>query len=417
MPLDSMTNECSLSSSRTAALLLFVFLCGITGARADNSSVIESKMAQFDRLVQLDIGDPAFNYAGFNAVLGIGFLDKRISEIPTGRRSCDDAAVSREVAAARERQNRGDIQVEAAEYAREIVGKVRGGSTELPARERFSREAAASFARLISTFTAAGDSRSVEDILHSSLLLAFLLDSRESGYCAHVAAGSAEDKTSRSAELASSGLRRIERPDPGPTSFTTIYLYRPWRLTDRLKDRAGDAPADAEALAKKLSDAAAAMELLYRGIRPPRPGLDPYSFGVPERSPSEALDSEENRLPADAKYGLRLDIPMEMATLRMNLAGNRRPPSFTDEQWRALDHIVASCPPLAHAPDYYVIRIVTDGAQTQGRLVAKLGDDRRTGVTIHLAALDRVARLEADKPGKVRRQLELLSAAIVAAGR
>jgi hypothetical protein len=369
-------------------------------------AAMQDKGILLDRLILNGLEDPTLEFEGANVLLNTGFFGKPLRDVAFGRRTCDGGIPSgNDTRLARTKS--------ASEYAWKIADRVVSSSTEMPASEDFPRQTAASFARLLSEFRDSGDSNAFDGIMSSPELIVFLLDPREAGYCQQVTVGSKEARISRAFEFNRVGIRRLERPGTGEAASVVLYLYRPKRVLDLIQDVAHDpSPTGAQEIRGRLADYAARISPLERFSRIGHIALDPYSFPKTRSRTGNVLDDPRNRLPADLKYELQMNMPIEIGVLRREIAGGNRRPSFNADQWRALELLTGSC--LPSDKDFYVLRVVTDPAFTDGRYVGPLGDDRLVGVTIQLAALDRIARLDPKKSGPLRRELNFLCSAVAA---
>lgn len=390
---------------------VFLVVCGALGAGISSEAAEQDKSAQYDRLVLYGLEDPTLDFEGANALLNVGFFGKPLRDAAFGRRTCEGA-----YPAVKSGSSRGGGAESSSDYAREIASRVISSTTELSARANFPRHSAASFARLVGELRDAGDLNAIEDLLSSPALVSFLLDPREPGYCRRVLAGSSEDRVSRASEFGRAGIRRLGRVEPASPDFVLLYLYRPRRLIDFLQGAAHDpSPPGADGLRGRLGEYAASLKLLERSVWTERDSLDPYSFPSPKPRSISILDSERNRLPPDLKYAEQMNMPIEMGALRRDIAAGKRRPSFSPERWRALELLAASCPALAQAQDFFVLRVVTEPTATAGRYVWLLGDDRLVGVSIQLAALDRVSRIGPKNRRALNRELDFISGAAMAA--
>lgn len=389
-------------------LFVWGMLAAGRAANADESllAATQDKGILLDRLVLNGLEDPTLDFEGANVLLNTGFFGKPLRDAAFGRRTCDGVIpAGNDTRAARTKS--------ASEYAWKIANRVVSSSTELPASEDFPRQTAASFARLLSEFRDSGDSNAFDGIMSSPELIAFLLDPREAGFCQQVSGGSKEARISSALELNRVGIRRLERPGTGETASVVLYLYRPKRVLELIQDVARDpSPTGAQGIRGRLADYAARMAPLERFVRISRIALDPYTFPKTRSRTGSVLDDPRNRLPPDLKYELQMNMPIEMGSLRREIAGGKRRPSFNADQWRALELLVGSC--LPPDKDFCVLRVVTDPAFTDGRYVGPLGDDRLVGVTIQLAALDRIARIDPKKPRPLRLELNFLCSAVAA---
>lgn len=368
-------------------------------------TVAQDKGALLDRLVLEGLEDPSLVFEGANVLLNAGLFDKPLRDVAFGRKTCgelDPAKTSDDY--------RTDRIKSAGDYARSIARQDVSRTTELPESEDFPRQAAVSFARMIEEVRDSGGLNAIDGILSSPGLVLFLLDPEEAGYCRRVAVGSVEDRLSQSYELKRTGIRRLERLETSESATITLYLYRPRRLVDSIQSASRDpSPPGVDELRGRLADYAARMAPLERFVRT----RDRESFPSKSRT-RNVLDDPRNRLPPDLKYELQMNMPIELGALRREIAGGTRRPSFSADQWRALELLAASCASLSKAQDFFVLRIVTDPATTNGRYVSGLGDDRLVGVSIQLAAFDRVARLDPKKSRPLRRELDFLCSAVAA---
>lgn len=372
-------------------------------------TVAQDKAVLLDRLVLEGLEDPSLVFEGANVLLNAGLFDKPLRDVAFGRKTCgelDPANTSGD--------SRTDRIKSAGDYARRIARRDASHTTELPESEDFPRQAAASFARLLEEVRDSGGLNAIDGILSSPGLVLFLLDPEEAGYCRRVAVGSVEDRLSQSYELKRIGIRRLERLETSESATITLYLYRPRRLVDSIQSASRDpSPPGVDELRGRLADYAARMAPLERIIRR-NPGARDQESSPSKSRTRNVLDDPRNRLPPDLKYELQMNMPIEAGALRREFAGGTRRPSFSADQWRALELLAASCASLSKAQDFFVLRIVTDPATTNGRYVSGLGDDRLVGVSIQLAALDRVARLDPKKSRPLRRELDFLCSAVAA---
>lgn len=368
----------------------------------------QAKAVLLDRLILDGLEDPTLEFEGANVLLNVGLFGKPLRDAAFGRRTCGDIDL-----AGKSDDTRAERMKSAVDYARMIASRDASRAAELPESEDFSRRAAASFSRLLEEFRDSGDLNAIGGILSSPELVLFLLDSREAGYCRRVAIGSVEARLSRTFELSRVGIRRLERPMAGDPASITFYFYRPWRVVDSIQSVAHDpSPPGIDDLRGRLADYAARMAPLDRFIRSDLGFLDHHESPKAKSRTRNILDDPRNRLPQELKYELQMNMPIEMGALRRELAEGKRRPTFNAEQWRALGLLAGSC--LPSDKDFYVLRVVTDPATTDGRYVGPLGDDRLVGVTIQLAALDRIARLDPKKSAPLRRELNFLCSAVAA---
>lgn len=369
----------------------------------------EDKAALFDRVVSEALQDRALEYRGANAFLNVGLFGKPLQEVAFGRSACEDERLTHGA----EDGARGRAKA-AAEYAREIADRVVSSTTELPDRPGFERARAASFARILRELQDSGDMEGFDAALASPALALFLLSPAQAGYCNVVPAGSAELRVARVLEFERSGIRRLERATGDELRSTLLHLYRPKRVLDNLKSASvALALPDEEEVRARLSGYAARLAPLRWAVREGRDRLDPFTFPKGKPLVVSALDDPRNQLPPGLKYTLQMNMPIEMGSLRRELASGARRPSFSEEQWRALKLLAESCQKLSTAPDFYTLRVVTEPAATSGRFVWALGDDRVVGASIQLALLGRLAGHEPKKRQReLRRELDFYCRAI-----
>ncbi|MBI2787303.1 MAG: hypothetical protein HYX59_01350 [Elusimicrobia bacterium] len=373
-------------------------------------AVAQDKGVLLDRLILAGLEDPALTFEGANVLLNSGFFDKPLRDAAFGRKTCDelDPATTSD-------DYRTDRIKSAGDYARRIARQDASHTTELPESEDYPRQAAASFARLLEEIRDSGGLNAIDGILSSPGLVLFLLDPEEAGYCRRVAAGSVEDRLSQSHELKRTGVRRLERLETSESATITLYLYRPRRLVDSIQRASRDpSPPGADELRGRLADYAARMTPLERFVRANVGTRDQHSSPKAKSRTENVLDDPRNRLPSELKYELQMNMPIEMVALRREITGGKRRPSFSEDQWRALELLTTSCAKLSKAQDFFVLRIVTDPATTDGRYISRLGDDRLVGVSIQLALLNRVAHLDLKKSRPQRRELDFLCSAVAA---
>lgn len=373
-------------------------------------AVTQDKAILLDLLVLEGLEDPSLTFEGANVLLNAGFFGKPLRDVAFGRKTCDELDPAKT-----SDDSRTDLIKSAGDYARKIARLDVSRTTELPESEDFPLQAAASFARLLEQFRDSGDLNAIDGILSSPELVLFLLDPKEAGYCRRVAVGSTEDRLSQSYELKRIGIRRLERLETSETASLTFYLYRPRRVLDSIQSAAHDpSPPGVDELRGRLADYAARMAPLERFVRANLGTRDRYPSRKAKSRTQNVLDDPQNRLPSELKYELQMNMPIEMGALRREFAGGKRRPSFSEDQWRALELLTTSCAALSKAQDFFVLRIVTDPATTDGRYISRLGDDRLVGVSIQLATLDRIARLDPKKSRPLRRELDFLCSAVAA---
>lgn len=354
-----------------------------------------------DELVAGDLADPGLDYRHENALREVVFFGERIENIGQRHRECDDEVFP------------DDHDERTLEYSREIAEIALHGRTSLPGRAGYSRPGAASLARLLSELIAAGNMADAANFVKYPAFADFIMKPLETGYCIRTAPDSVVDKASTMPEISAAGIRRLSVADPNSANSEFLYLYRPRHLSRRLREGAsGLLLPDEVGVAQRLTAAADSADSLLRYLQKPQPKLAPYSF-VDERAAStDILSGAENDVPGDIRYVVQIDLPLDMGQWRMKMAGGQRPPSLREEQWRALRELASSCPVLAGAKGSFVLRLVSDRSRTRGRLIAPLGDERRSGVTIHLFALDEVARLDGGAPDALQEKVQFFSDAI-----
>lgn len=358
---------------------------------------MHEKAALFDRIVAEALQDQALNYQGANAFLNVALFGKLLQDVSFGRRSCQEEPSVRGADDSRDARAKA-----AAEYAREIAQRVVSSTTELPDRPGFPREAAASFARVLRELRDSGDPDAIAGVLAFPEFALFLLDPAQAGYCQLVAARGEEARFARAVELERSGIRRLELAANDESRSLLLHLYRPSRVLANLGRTAGALASPGETETRdRLSGYASRLAPLRVIVREKR---------LPAAT---ALDDPRNRLPSDQKHPLQMNMPIELAALRRQLAAGARRPSFSEEQWRALSLITESCAKLRDAPDFFLLRVVTEPGATSGRYVWALGDERSVGVSVHLALLDRLARHDPKKRQReLRRELDFYCSAI-----
>lgn len=391
-------------------LLACVAVLSPLSAIADETAApyMHEKAALFDRIVAEALQDQALTYQGANAFLNVALFGKVLQDTSFGRRSCQDEPSARGANDTREEHAKA-----AAEHARKIAERVASSTTELPDRPGFPRGAAASFARVLRALRDSGDPDAIAGALESPELALFLLDPAEAGYCRLVAAQGEEARFARAGELERSGIRRLELAANDESHSMLLHLYRPNRVLSNLGKAAGTLPIPGETETRgRLADYASRLAPLKGSVREPREQLEPFTF--PKKNPpASVLDDPRNRLSSDQKYPLRMNMPIELAALRRQLAAGERRPSFSEEQWRALRLITESCAKLRDAPDFFLLRVVTEPGATNGRYVWALGDERAVGVSVHLALLDRLARHDPKKRlRELHRELDFYCSAI-----
>jgi hypothetical protein len=384
-----------------------------------------------DALILEGVNDKSLTYANKSVFLGVGVLGypledslwlsrTRISDAleenalayPSGQRWRTDDGTPEFLGTSVRAQPLVDAWGAATDYGRAITRQVERRSRELPTSAAATPAAAAGFARVVAELVGAHDLEAVEYLKgRDPTFSAFLLDARKPGYYLYNGDRSVVARIMATRAAQSLGIRRVDQTaEHGPVVPSTYY-YRPARVVERLREAAQETAPQSDEVRRSLAAYADRMAPLVEA--PAKVKTEPYRFVEPEFLPGSALQSDANRFTTRAAPGNRLDFPLPLGTLRARVRGGERYMQFTPERWTALGLLLESSPELASAPDAAVLRFVAEPFQSGSRKVSPLSDGR--GVAVQVAVLDDLARLEANDPAALKRELRFLSAAFSAA--
>lgn len=383
-----------------------------------------------DRLIVEGVDDKVLTRSNKSVFLGVGVLGypledalwlsrTRISDAleenslvyPTGQRWRNESGTPEFLGRSRRAQPLVDAWGAATAYAAEIVRQVERGSRELPKGAAASPAAAADFARVVADLVRAGDAEALAYLRDGTdpTFAAFLLDARKPGYYLYNGDKSVVARIMATAAARSLGIRRVDRPD-GLVAST--YFYRPARVVERLREASTEDPGEGGDDGARARLSAYAARLAAAAPSAPAASVEGWSFVAPEFLPGSALDSAANRFASGGAAQGRLELPLPLRALRARMKSGERYPQLTAERWEALRFLLEKVPALSAAGDEVVVRFAAASFQSGGKLVAPT---RGGGVTLQVAALDRVAALRAGDAAELERELRFLRAAFDAA--
>jgi hypothetical protein len=387
--------------------------------------------ARADAVILAGVDDKTMTVANKSVFLGVGVLgypledalwlartrisdaiDENVLHYPSGQRWRTDDGTPEFLGTGAHGQALVDSWGAATDDGRAIVRQVQRGSRELPVGSVVSPAAAAGFANVVAELLAKGDGEAAEYLTgRDPTFSAFLLDVRKPGYYLYNGDDTVVARIMATDAAQKLGIRRVDHSGDRGTVIPSTYFYRPARVVERLREAARETAPDSADVRARL--AAKAEELAPLAVAAPAAEAAPYRFVEAEFLPGSALESAANVYKTRTGALGRFELPFPLGSLRARVKSGDGYMQFSAERWNALGLLMKAIPDLAAAKDEVVLRFVAEPFQSGNRKLGPTHDGK--GVTLQVAVLDEVARLEKSDPEGLTRELRFLSAAFAAA--